>query len=217
MLREPVIDAPVLSGPVYRLRCIVHMPFLARTLDASNARRGGPSSKTASSVRVGPDGTRDSAAVLRRRRALLVKFVAHRPWDPAKRDCLSAHDMLEDVAAALKGARPVVSRRPARARRVPWRLSRWSTLGVSSRSGAGARPSAVGVRAADRNGTSNRPPSKWQKKLVKTVFEPFRLPEMCLFHEAGFFENADSAGPGKLQKAPGAASVAYFDSNRCLE
>src|SRR4051812_47430723 len=34
--------------------------------------------------------------------ALLIKFVAHHLWDPAKRDLLATHGMPEEVAAALR-------------------------------------------------------------------------------------------------------------------
>ena len=51
--------------------------------------------------------------------ALLIKFVAHHLWDPAKRETDFAHGMPEDVTAALKAARPVARRRAARAEHRP--------------------------------------------------------------------------------------------------
>ncbi|WP_292269771.1 hypothetical protein [Mesorhizobium sp.] len=64
MLREPAIDAPLLSGPVYRLRGIVHMRFfLARrgrlVREQREARR--PELENRIIREFGPDGTRDRA------------------------------------------------------------------------------------------------------------------------------------------------------------
>jgi integrase len=59
---------------------------------------------------------------------LLVKFVAHHLWDPARREIDPAHGMPDDVTAALRAEgllRSVGPHAPATVRR---RLSSWSTL-----------------------------------------------------------------------------------------
>ncbi|RVD68988.1 hypothetical protein EN751_28435 [Mesorhizobium sp. M4A.F.Ca.ET.029.04.2.1] len=108
---------------------------------------------------------------------------------------MSTHDMPEDVAAALKVQGPLCLDGP-HAPAGPLAAVEMVTLALAGVHALGRghdRPPSA-MRAADRDGISNRLPSKWQKKLLKTAVWPFRLPEMCLFHEAGFFENADSAG-----------------------
>lgn len=60
--------------------------------------------------------------------ALLIKFVAHHLWDPAKRETDVSHGMPEDVTAALKSAKLLRVDGPHAPNTVRRRLSSWSTL-----------------------------------------------------------------------------------------
>ncbi|RWP98765.1 tyrosine-type recombinase/integrase [Mesorhizobium sp.] len=60
--------------------------------------------------------------------ALLIKFVAHHLWDPAKRETDVSHGMPEDVSAALKSAKLLRVDGPHAPNTVRRRLSSWSTL-----------------------------------------------------------------------------------------
>lgn len=60
--------------------------------------------------------------------ALLLKFVAHHLWDPARRETDPAHGMPKDVAAALKLADLLRVDGPHAPNTVRRRLSSWSTL-----------------------------------------------------------------------------------------
>jgi integrase len=88
--------------------------------------------------------------------ALLVKFVAHHLWDPARRENDAAHGMPAEVDAGLRGAgllRTAGPHAPATVRR---RLSSWSTLtqwrGLEGRFEAPAMRQALklAVRASGR-------------------------------------------------------------------
>ncbi|MER8522948.1 tyrosine-type recombinase/integrase [Mesorhizobium sp. M1076] len=60
--------------------------------------------------------------------ALLIKFVAHHLWDPAKRETDVSHGMPEDVTVALKSAGLLRVDGPHAPSTVRRRLSSWSTL-----------------------------------------------------------------------------------------
>lgn len=60
--------------------------------------------------------------------ALLIKFVAHHLWDPAKRETDLSHGMPEDVTAALRSAGLLRVDGPHAPNTVRRRLSSWSTL-----------------------------------------------------------------------------------------
>ncbi|RUW86361.1 integrase, partial [Mesorhizobium sp. M8A.F.Ca.ET.023.01.1.1] len=60
--------------------------------------------------------------------ALLIKFVAHHLWDPARRETDLAHGMPQDVADALKEQGLLRSDGPHAPSTVRRRLSSWSTL-----------------------------------------------------------------------------------------
>ncbi|ESY64085.1 integrase [Mesorhizobium sp. LNHC252B00] len=60
--------------------------------------------------------------------ALLIKFVAHHLWDPAKRETDPTHGMPEDVATALKSTELLRVDAPHAPSTVRRRLSSWSTL-----------------------------------------------------------------------------------------
>ncbi|RUV79811.1 integrase, partial [Mesorhizobium sp. M1A.F.Ca.IN.020.32.1.1] len=60
--------------------------------------------------------------------ALLLKFLAHHLWDPARREADPAHGMPEDVSAALMQAGLLRSSGPHSPSTVRRRLSSWSTL-----------------------------------------------------------------------------------------
>lgn len=88
--------------------------------------------------------------------ALLIKFVAHHLWDPAKRETDHAHGMPQHVSAALKAdgfLRASGPHAPATVRR---RLSSWSTLtkwrGLRGKFNAPGLQSAIklAVRASAR-------------------------------------------------------------------
>lgn len=60
--------------------------------------------------------------------ALLLKFLAHHLWDPARRETDPAHGMPEDVSVALTQAGLLRSQGPHAPSTVRRRLSSWSTL-----------------------------------------------------------------------------------------
>jgi len=60
--------------------------------------------------------------------ALLIKFVAHHLWDPAKRETDAAHGMPIDVTSALKNMGLLRADGPHAPSTVRRRLSSWSTL-----------------------------------------------------------------------------------------
>ncbi|RUW74934.1 MULTISPECIES: tyrosine-type recombinase/integrase [unclassified Mesorhizobium] len=98
--------------------------------------------------------------------ALLIKFVAHHLWDPAKRDLLSTHGMPEEVAAALRTQGLLRVDGPHAPNTVRRRLSSWSTLtkwrGLHGNFAAPGLHSAIklAVRA------SARPRGRKSKKAV---------------------------------------------------
>jgi integrase len=59
---------------------------------------------------------------------LLLKFVAHHLWDPARRETDPGHGMPEEVTASLKGAGLLRADGPHAPSTVRRRLSSWSTL-----------------------------------------------------------------------------------------
>lgn len=98
--------------------------------------------------------------------ALLIKFVAHHLWDPAKRDLLSTHGMPAEVAVALKAEGLLRTDGPHAPSTVRRRLSSWSTLtkwrGLRGNFNAPGLQSAIklAVRA------SARPRSRKSRKAV---------------------------------------------------
>ncbi|MER8548869.1 tyrosine-type recombinase/integrase [Mesorhizobium sp. M1169] len=88
--------------------------------------------------------------------ALLIKFVAHHLWDPAKRETDISHGMPEDVTAALKSAKLLRVDGPHAPSTVRRRLSSWSTLtkwrGLKGKFNAPGLQSAIklAVRASAR-------------------------------------------------------------------
>ncbi|MCF6110499.1 site-specific integrase [Mesorhizobium muleiense] len=98
--------------------------------------------------------------------ALLIKFVAHHLWDPAKRETDVSHGMPEDVTAALKAAKLLRVDGPHAPNTVRRRLSSWSTLtkwrGLRGKFNAPGLQSAIklAVRA------SARPRGRKSKKAV---------------------------------------------------
>jgi integrase len=78
--------------------------------------------------------------------ALLIKFVAHHLWDPARRETDPGHGMPEAVAAALKGAGLLRADGPHAPSTVRRRLSSWSTL--TQWRGLTGRFNAPGLRQA---------------------------------------------------------------------
>ncbi|RWM89513.1 MAG: site-specific integrase [Mesorhizobium sp.] len=98
--------------------------------------------------------------------ALLIKFVAHHLWDPAKRETDISHGMPEDVTAGLKSAKLLRVDGPHAPNTVRRRLSSWSTLtkwrGLRGKFNAPGLQSAIklAVRA------SARPRGRKSKKAV---------------------------------------------------
>lgn len=97
---------------------------------------------------------------------LLLKFVAHHLWDPARRDLLSTHGMPEDVRVALKAQgllRVDGPHAPATVRR---RLSSWSTL--TGWRGLKGKFNAPGLRSATKLAVraSARPRARKSRKAV---------------------------------------------------
>ncbi|TIN73719.1 MAG: integrase [Mesorhizobium sp.] len=98
--------------------------------------------------------------------ALLIKFVAHHLWDPAKHETDVSHGMPEDVTAALKSAKLLRVDGPHAPNTVRRRLSSWSTLtkwrGLRGKFNAPGLQSAIklAVRA------SARPRGRKSKKAV---------------------------------------------------
>ncbi|TIW59706.1 MAG: integrase [Mesorhizobium sp.] len=88
--------------------------------------------------------------------ALLIKFVAHHLWDPARREADMAHGMPQNVVVALKEQGLLRSDGPHAPATVRRRLSSWSTLtkwrGLKGRFNAPGLQSAIklAVRASAR-------------------------------------------------------------------
>ena len=88
--------------------------------------------------------------------ALLIKFVAHHLWDPARRETDLAHGMPQDVAGVLTEQGLLRSHGPHAPATVRRRLSSWSTLtkwrGLKGRFNAPGLQSAIklAVRASAR-------------------------------------------------------------------
>lgn len=97
---------------------------------------------------------------------LLIKFVAHHLWDPAKRDLLSTHGMPEEVAAALRTQGLLRVDGPHAPNTVRRRLSSWSTL--TGWRGFVGNFSAPGLRSAMKLAVraSARPRGRKSKKAV---------------------------------------------------
>ncbi|MER8950665.1 site-specific integrase [Mesorhizobium sp. M0809] len=98
--------------------------------------------------------------------ALLIKFVAHHLWDPAKRETDVSHGMPEDVTAALKSAKLLRVDGPHAPSTVRRRLSSWSTL--TGWRGLKGNFSAPGLRSAIKLAVraSARPRVRKSKKAV---------------------------------------------------
>ncbi|AZO22680.1 integrase [Mesorhizobium sp. M1E.F.Ca.ET.045.02.1.1] len=98
--------------------------------------------------------------------ALLIKFVAHHLWDPAKRETDVSHGMPEDVTAALKSAKLLRVDGPHAPNTVRRRLSSWSTL--TGWRGLVGNFSAPGLRSAIKLAVraSARPRGRKSKKAV---------------------------------------------------
>ncbi|RRH94139.1 integrase [Mesorhizobium tamadayense] len=97
---------------------------------------------------------------------LLIKFVAHHLWDPAKRETDVSHGMPEDVTAALKSAKLLRVDGPHAPNTVRRRLSSWSTL--TGWRGLVGNFSAPGLRSAIKLAVraSARPRGRKSKKAV---------------------------------------------------
>jgi integrase len=98
--------------------------------------------------------------------ALLIKFVAHHLWDPARRETDPGHGMAEEVTAALKEAGLLRADGPHAPSTVRRRLSSWSTL--TQWRGLKGRFNAPGLRQALRLATraSARPRTRKSPKAV---------------------------------------------------
>ncbi|TIN22055.1 site-specific integrase [Mesorhizobium sp.] len=98
--------------------------------------------------------------------ALLIKFVAHHLWDPAKRDVLATHGMPDEVAATLKAEGLLRVDGPHAPNTVRRRLSSWSTL--TGWRGLKGNFSAPGLRSAIKLAVraSARPRGRKSKKAV---------------------------------------------------
>jgi integrase len=98
--------------------------------------------------------------------ALLIKFVAHHLWDPARRETDASHGMPDEVAAALRSEGLLRAGGPHAPNTVRRRLSSWSTLtrwrGLQGKFNAPGLQSALklAVRA------SGRPRTRKSKKAV---------------------------------------------------
>ncbi|WP_352496416.1 MULTISPECIES: hypothetical protein [unclassified Mesorhizobium] len=111
------------------------------------------------------------------REALLIKFVAHRLWDPAKRDSDLARGVPADVSATLKPEGASAQRRAAHtldgSPAAVELVDAYDMARLGSKvqcSGRVARPFFRRPFARrTRDAASNRLPSKWQKKLIKTI------------------------------------------------
>lgn len=97
---------------------------------------------------------------------LLLKFVAHHLWDPAKRETDPAHGMPDDVATALKAAELLRVDGPHAPNTVRRRLSSWSTL--TGWRGLTGKFNAPGLRSAIKLAVraSARPRARKSKKAV---------------------------------------------------
>nr|WP_281722377.1 site-specific integrase [Nitrosomonas nitrosa] len=97
---------------------------------------------------------------------LLLKFVAHHLWDPARRETDPAHGMPDDVAATLKEAELLRVDGPHAPNTVRRRLSSWSTL--TGWRGLKGNFSAPGLRSALKLAVraSPRPRKRKSEKAV---------------------------------------------------
>ncbi|RWL88900.1 MAG: integrase [Mesorhizobium sp.] len=98
--------------------------------------------------------------------ALLIKFVAHHLWDPARRETDPGHGIPQEVAAALKGAGLLRADGPHAPSTVRRRLSSWSTL--TQWRGLKGRFNAAGLRQALKlaSRASARPRARKSPKAV---------------------------------------------------
>ncbi|MET2831469.1 site-specific integrase [Mesorhizobium shangrilense] len=98
--------------------------------------------------------------------ALLIKFVAHHLWDPAKREADSSHGMPDEVATALKSAGLLRIDGPHAPNTVRRRLSSWSTL--TGWRGLTGKFNAPGLRGAVKLAVraSARPRVRKSRKAV---------------------------------------------------
>lgn len=98
--------------------------------------------------------------------ALLIKFVVHHLWDPARRETDPSHGMPEEVAAVLKGAGLLRADGPHAPSTVRRRLSSWSTL--TQWRGLKGRFNAAGLRQALKlaSRASARPRGRKSPKAV---------------------------------------------------
>lgn len=98
--------------------------------------------------------------------ALLIKFVAHHLWDPAKRETDSSHGMPDEVATALKSAGLLRIDGPHAPNTVRRRLSSWSTL--TGWRGLTGKFNAPGLRGAVKLAVraSARPRVRKSRKAV---------------------------------------------------
>lgn len=89
-------------------------------------------------------------------RALVVKFIAHHLWDPARKEADAAHGMPDEVASALRIAGALKSPGPHAPATVQRRLSLWGSMhkwrGLAGPFGDGQIRTALrlAVRAAQR-------------------------------------------------------------------
>lgn len=98
--------------------------------------------------------------------ALLLKFVAHHLWDPARREADPAHGMPDDVAAALRDAGLLRVDGPHAPNTVRRRLSSWSTL--TGWRGLKGKFNAPGLRSALKLAVRASPRPR-QRKSAKAV------------------------------------------------
>lgn len=98
--------------------------------------------------------------------ALLIKFVAHHLWDPAKRETDAAHGMPHEVTAALTSAGLLRVEGPHAPNTVRRRLSSWSTL--TGWRGLKGKFNAPGLRSAIKLAVraSVRPRARKSRKAV---------------------------------------------------
>jgi integrase len=98
--------------------------------------------------------------------ALLLKFVAHHLWDPAKRESDPTHGMPGDVVSALKEAGLLRSEGPHAPNTVRRRLSSWATL--TGWRGLKGEFNAPGLRSALKLAVRASPRAR-KRKSAKAV------------------------------------------------
>jgi len=98
--------------------------------------------------------------------ALLIKFVAHHLWDPAKRETDATHGMPQDVTDALRSAGFLRVDGPHAPNTVRRRLSSWSTL--TNWRGLKGKFNGPGLRSAIKLAVraSVRPKARKSRKAV---------------------------------------------------